>query len=33
MDYMNLKNIDADTQMRSSLGKINDSDKNDNDKQ
>lgn len=24
MDYMNLKNIDADTQMRSSLGKIND---------
>ncbi|MEB4792571.1 flotillin-like protein FloA [Paenibacillus chondroitinus] len=24
MDYMNLKNIDADTQMRSTLGKIND---------
>ncbi|MGG1516753.1 flotillin-like protein FloA [Paenibacillus oryzisoli] len=24
MDYMNLKNIDADTQMRSSLGKLND---------
>ncbi|GGI43467.1 UPF0365 protein YqfA [Paenibacillus marchantiophytorum] len=24
MDYMNLKNIDADTQMRSSLGKVND---------
>lgn len=23
MDYMNLKNIDADTQMRSSLGKMN----------
>ncbi|WP_405030824.1 flotillin-like protein FloA [Paenibacillus hexagrammi] len=27
MDYMNLKNIDADTQMRSSLGKMNDSGK------
>lgn len=24
MDYMNLKNIDADTQMRSSIGKVND---------
>ena len=24
MDYMNLKNIESDTQMRSSLGKIND---------
>ncbi|MDD9268673.1 flotillin-like protein FloA [Paenibacillus sp. GCM10023248] len=24
MDYMNLKNIDADTQMRSTLGKLND---------
>ncbi len=29
MDYMNLKNIDADTQMRSSLGKMNDSGKNE----
>jgi uncharacterized protein YqfA (UPF0365 family) len=29
MDYMNLKNIDADTQMRSSLGKMNDTDKNE----
>lgn len=28
MDYMNLKNIDADTQMRSTLGKMNDG-KND----
>jgi uncharacterized protein YqfA (UPF0365 family) len=28
MDYMNLKNIDADTQMRSSLGKMNDTGKN-----
>ncbi|WP_010491818.1 flotillin-like protein FloA [Paenibacillus elgii] len=28
MDYMNLKNIDADTQMRSSLGKMNDQGKN-----
>lgn len=28
MDYMNLKNIESDTQMRSSLGKMNDSDKN-----
>ncbi|MCR8631427.1 MULTISPECIES: flotillin-like protein FloA [Paenibacillus] len=28
MDYMNLKNIDADTQMRSSLGKMNDGGKN-----
>ncbi len=27
MDYMNLKNIDADTQMRSNLGKTNDSGK------
>ncbi|CAG7619922.1 flotillin-like protein FloA [Paenibacillus allorhizosphaerae] len=27
MDYMNLKNIDADTQMRSSLGKMNGSGK------
>lgn len=25
MDYMNLKNIESDTQMRSSLGKVNDS--------
>ncbi|MNO05267.1 SigmaW regulon antibacterial [compost metagenome] len=24
MDYMNLKNLDADTQMRSSIGKAND---------
>ncbi|MNG25636.1 SigmaW regulon antibacterial [compost metagenome] len=24
MDYMNLKNIESDTQMRSSLGKVND---------
>jgi uncharacterized protein YqfA (UPF0365 family) len=29
MDYMNLKNIDADTQMRSSFGKANDSNKTD----
>ncbi|SCW48342.1 Uncharacterized protein YqfA, UPF0365 family [Paenibacillus tianmuensis] len=29
MDYMNLKNIDADTQMRSSLGKMNEPGKND----
>ncbi|GAA4858301.1 flotillin-like protein FloA [Paenibacillus vulneris] len=29
MDYMNLKNIDADTQMRSSLGKMNDGGKQD----
>ncbi|MCD1261577.1 flotillin-like protein FloA [Paenibacillus athensensis] len=29
MDYMNLKNIDADTQMRSSLGKMNDGGKPD----
>jgi uncharacterized protein YqfA (UPF0365 family) len=29
MDYMNLKNIDADTQMRSSLGKMNDTGKNE----
>ncbi|TDF96736.1 flotillin-like protein FloA [Paenibacillus piri] len=27
MDYMNLKNIDADTQMRSSLGKMNENGK------
>jgi uncharacterized protein YqfA (UPF0365 family) len=27
MDYMNLKNIESDTQMRSSLGKMNDSGK------
>lgn len=27
MDYMNLKNLDADTQMRSSIGKVNDSAK------
>lgn len=26
MDYMNLKNIEADTQMRGSLGKLNDGD-------
>lgn len=30
MDYMNLKNIDADTQMRSTLGKLNEG-KNDKD--
>jgi uncharacterized protein YqfA (UPF0365 family) len=29
MDYMNLKNIESDTQMRSSLGKMNDSGKNE----
>jgi uncharacterized protein YqfA (UPF0365 family) len=29
MDYMNIKNIDADTQMRSSLGKTNDTGKNE----
>ncbi|MCP3772010.1 flotillin-like protein FloA [Paenibacillus sp. MZ04-78.2] len=29
MDYMNLKNIDADTQMRSSLGKMNEPGKDD----
>lgn len=29
MDYMNLKNIDADTQMRSSIGKVNDPSKPD----
>jgi len=29
MDYMNLKNIDADTQMRASLGKTNDGGKAD----
>ncbi|MDF2925520.1 MAG: yqfA3 [Paenibacillaceae bacterium] len=29
MDYMNLKNIDADTQMRSSIGKVNDPAKPD----
>lgn len=28
MDYMNMKNIDADTQMRSSIGKTNDNGKN-----
>ena len=27
MDYMNLKNIDADTQMRSAIGKTNDTGK------
>lgn len=32
MDYMNLKNIDADTQMRSTLGKLNDNGKNDDQK-
>lgn len=31
MDYMNLKNIDADTQMRSSLGKMNDTGKSEKD--
>lgn len=30
MDYMNLKNIEADTQMRSSIGRGDDSSKNDN---
>jgi uncharacterized protein YqfA (UPF0365 family) len=25
MDYMNLKNIESDTQMRATLGKINES--------
>jgi uncharacterized protein YqfA (UPF0365 family) len=29
MDYMNLRNIDADTQMRSSFGKIGQPDKDD----
>jgi uncharacterized protein YqfA (UPF0365 family) len=29
MDYMNLKNIESDTQMRSSLGKMNDTGKTD----
>lgn len=29
MEYMNLKNIDADTQMRSSLGKMNDTGKHE----
>lgn len=29
MDYMNLKNIDADTQMRASIGKVNDPAKPD----
>lgn len=29
MDYMNLKNIDADTQMRSSIGKVTDPGKTD----
>lgn len=29
MDYMNFKNIDADTQMRSSLGRITDNNKGD----
>ncbi|MNC82781.1 SigmaW regulon antibacterial [compost metagenome] len=28
MDYMNLKNIEADTQMRGSLGKMGDGDDN-----
>lgn len=28
MDYMNIKNIEADTQMRGSLGKMNDQDDN-----
>jgi len=31
MDYMNLKNIDADTQMRSSIGKVNDPAKPEKD--
>lgn len=31
MDYMNLKNIEADTQMRSGLGKMNNPDKNSAD--
>jgi uncharacterized protein YqfA (UPF0365 family) len=30
MDYMNLKNIDADTQMRSNLSKMNDNGKTEN---
>lgn len=29
MDYLNLKNVEADTQMRTSFGKVSDSDKND----
>lgn len=31
MDYMNLKNIEADTQMRAGLGKMNNPDKNSGD--
>ncbi|TMV44644.1 UPF0365 family protein [Paenibacillus mesophilus] len=31
MDYMNMRNIDADTQMRSSFGKMGQPDKNDKD--
>ncbi|RKN86961.1 flotillin-like protein FloA [Paenibacillus ginsengarvi] len=31
MDYMNMKNIDADTEMRSSFGKMGHTDKNDKD--
>jgi uncharacterized protein YqfA (UPF0365 family) len=31
MDYMNMRNIDADTQMRSSFGKMGQTDKNDKD--
>jgi len=31
MDYMNLKNIDADTQMRSSIGKVNEPTKPERD--
>lgn len=31
MDYMNLKNIESDTQMRSSFGKLQDDNKNDQD--
>ncbi|MGP4107229.1 flotillin-like protein FloA [Virgibacillus sp. L01] len=31
MDYMNYKNIDADTDMRDTIGKLSDNDKEDND--
>ncbi|MFB4166515.1 flotillin-like protein FloA [Virgibacillus sp. JSM 102003] len=31
MDYMNYKNIDADTDMRGTIGKLSDNDKEDND--